>query len=160
MRAFGLVVWFSLRVREVPSSILGMPQFCVFSCFANWKSIIIFVILTFGKGMHHHAVFLDAPLCSYYYYNYCRTWIHRAPIKNRRSVRPGEPDSVEAGWASFGPVPTGELPVEEDDDVPPCGVDRGRIHENKPSESKSLISSWVKLIGIRVTWPSVNPAIH
>ena len=25
--AFGLVVWFSLRVREVPSSILGMPQF-------------------------------------------------------------------------------------------------------------------------------------
>ena len=25
-RAFGLVVWFSLWVREVPSSILGMPQ--------------------------------------------------------------------------------------------------------------------------------------
>ena len=36
--AFGLVVWFSLRVREVPSSILGMPQsFFIFKS-ANSKT--------------------------------------------------------------------------------------------------------------------------
>ena len=33
--AFGLVVWFSLRVREVPSSILGMPHFSFI--FYNFK---------------------------------------------------------------------------------------------------------------------------
>ena len=32
-RAFSLVVWFSLRVREVPSSILGMPHCFLFFCF-------------------------------------------------------------------------------------------------------------------------------
>ena len=34
-RAFGLVVWFSLWVREVPSSILGMPPwtFCWWLCY-------------------------------------------------------------------------------------------------------------------------------
>lgn len=33
--AFGLVAWFSLRVREVPSSILGMPQILFLLFFQN-----------------------------------------------------------------------------------------------------------------------------
>ena len=40
--AFGLVVWFSLRVREVPSSILGMPP--LFVCLCNELSSCVFVI--------------------------------------------------------------------------------------------------------------------
>ena len=47
-RAFGLVVWFSLRVREVPSSILGMPRrvSLFWSVFVNLHKIrlLVFVI--------------------------------------------------------------------------------------------------------------------
>ena len=38
-RAFGLVVWFSLRVREVPSSILGMPHFFLLIFFLCWPAL-------------------------------------------------------------------------------------------------------------------------
>ena len=44
-RAFGLVVWFLLWVQEVPSSILGMPQICLFYQFDRFQmttTILIF----------------------------------------------------------------------------------------------------------------------
>ena len=48
-RAFGLVVWFSLWVREVPSSILGMPP-SNFSIFILSLTMIIFSPTIFNQA--------------------------------------------------------------------------------------------------------------
>jgi uncharacterized membrane protein len=44
LRAIGLVVWFFVRVKEVPSSILGLPRFF----FSFYLNLIIFFFLYFS----------------------------------------------------------------------------------------------------------------
>ena len=44
-RVFGLVVWFSLRVREVASSILATPRALLFSCFSSAIAAFLLTLL-------------------------------------------------------------------------------------------------------------------